>query len=236
MTAAKMPAVPRPPKPAYSAPPPLLVVAAWSPELDELKRHLKLDRSGLRRLVRTSAVGVGLVEAGVGAALALAEARPRALILVGTAGVFRGGGWKPPEALGLEEVCLADGDPPHVAELPGPMRSRLKTTSRLTTSMVRAGGLARTSAVCPLAITRSPARARRMAAESGATLENLEAFAVVHAAHRLSVPVAAVLGVANTVGPRGGAEWRTNGAAAAAQACAAVIAWLQSPLCQPWLG
>ncbi|MDX2020662.1 MAG: hypothetical protein SF187_10495 [Deltaproteobacteria bacterium] len=226
--------MPLPRKRAHEDAEPLLVLAAWAPELAVLNNFLKRDRSGLRHLVRTATVGVGLVEAGVGAALALGG-RPTAAILVGTAGVFAGHPWKPPHALALDEVLLNCGDAPKIAELAPPMRTHLKTDARLTASLARAGDLSRTTAVCPLAITRGPARARRLARESGASLENLEAFAVVHAAQRLAVPVASVLGVANKVGPEGGKEWRAHGADAAARACTAVMAWLQSPLCQPWL-
>lgn len=215
--------------------PSVLVMAAWAPELEDLEAFLKQDRSGLTRFVRTAIVGVGLVEAGIGAALALAEASPTAAILIGTAGVFRQQPWKPPQAVAVDKVFLGLGDPPSVAERPAPMSSQLVTAPRLTASLAKAAGVSRANVVCPLAITRGPARSRRLVQETGAALENLEAFAVVHAAHTLSVPITAILGIANQVGPQGGAQWRAHGADAAAQACAAVIAWLKSPLRLRWL-
>jgi len=71
---------------------------------------------------------------------------------------------------------------------------------------------------CPLAITRTAALARRIAA-TGAALENLEAFAVARAAAAARLPFAAVLGVSNIVGPRAHAEWRANHLAASRAAC-----------------
>ena len=73
---------------------------------------------------------------------------------------------------------------------------------------------------CPVAITRTAALGRRIAHLTGATLENLEAFAVLRAAALAGVEAtAAVLGVANRVGPRAHPEWLANHLAASRAAC-----------------
>jgi purine-nucleoside phosphorylase len=60
----------------------------------------------------------------------------------------------------------------------------------------------------PPAITTSEEGARRLAAIAAA--EHLEATGVFAACQAAGVPVAAVLGVANRVGPGANAEWRAN--------------------------
>jgi purine-nucleoside phosphorylase len=60
----------------------------------------------------------------------------------------------------------------------------------------------------PPAITTSAEGARRLA--SIAAAEHLEATGVFAACHAAEVPVAAVLAVANRVGPDANAEWRAN--------------------------
>ena len=83
---------------------------------------------------------------------------------------------------------------------------------------------------CPLAITRpSAALGRRIAEATGATLENLEAFAVARAAAAAGVDFAAVLGVANRVGPTGHDEWQRHHRAASRAACELVARFLDVP-------
>jgi purine-nucleoside phosphorylase len=77
---------------------------------------------------------------------------------------------------------------------------------------------------CPLAITTSPALARKIAGRTGADLENLEAFAVARVADAAGVPFACVLGISNRVGPKAHLEWRANAPRAAAAACRAALA------------
>jgi futalosine hydrolase len=81
---------------------------------------------------------------------------------------------------------------------------------------------------CPLAITRSEALGRRIERATGAALENLEAFAVARAAAAAGVPFAAVLGVANRVGPAGHREWRAHHTAASRAACAVIATLLRA--------
>jgi nucleoside phosphorylase len=185
-------------------------------------------------------VGVGLVEAALGAAAAFARHEPDRAVLIGTAGLLPGATPRlgPPAAILVREACLADAAvasgrayfPP-----PLPVRISLKIPDRRATShgRVRAARPARpspsapptaaASVACPPGITRSTAVARSLAQHTGAALENLEVFAVARAAERAGVPLTVVLGVSNRVGPNSHAEWRDHAAAAAASACD--LAW-----------
>jgi purine-nucleoside phosphorylase len=202
---------------------PILIVAAWAPELAALRRPKVAG-------MVMAEVGVGLVEAAEGTARALAKLRPRALILVGTAGRYPGN-----DAPGVGQVAivgrsiLACGDAEAGrAYWPAPLPRTTEPTqkARLAGALARSSGAPIVDVACPLAITRATSLARSLGRSTGAQLENLEAFAVLRAAAAAGVPCAAVLGVTNVVGPAAHAEWRRHAASAAAAACGAVRGWL----------
>ena len=162
-----------------------LVLAAWEPEIAPLRR---LARAVAPERLVLGTVGVGAVDAAVGAAAAIAAARPDRVIFVGTAGAYPRG--RATAAIGTvavaSELCL------------------------VSTAALRGDGYLPE----PLATRAAPA------ASLGAALENLEAFSVARAAAAAGVDaVAAVLGIANRVGPRGHQEWRAHHAAASRAAC-----------------
>jgi nucleoside phosphorylase len=202
----------------------VLVLAAWEPELAALRAALKVERSLARRVVARPA-GVGLVEAGIGAARAIDEVRPRAVVFVGTAGAY-GRTHAVASAVVAGKLTLAStaalrGD----GYLPAPLPTVVESDRGLRRELGGPVG----DVVCPLAITKTRALARRLAASG--ELENLEAFAVARAAG--TVPFAAVLGVSNAVGPAANAEWRRHAGSAAAAACEVVLAWLRAPTRRP---
>lgn len=213
---------------------PGLILAAWAPELEVLRRFFRGVGREYQGRVEMGVVGVGLVEAAAGAAEAMARHNPRFVILVGTAGVF--GAVKLTGAVAVSDMRLGFVEPANVAEVPAPMPQSALPSLRLTASLARAARLSKATVACPLAVTRGAAYGRRMREATDAQLENLESFAVARAARRAKVPFAAVLGVANTVGPQGFDQWRANGAAAAAQACLAVATWLACPGSVAWIG
>jgi purine-nucleoside phosphorylase len=212
--------------------PPLstLVLSAWEPELAPLRRLLRGSRAA--RDVALEAIGVGTVDAAVGAAHALARTRPRRAIFVGTAGVYPGpaaralpiGAAAVAGELRLVSTATLRGDAYH----PAPLVAHVTATPALRARLARAAGDATAAeataaavVACPLAITQTAALAQRIAA-TGAALENLEAFAVARAATAAHVPFAAVLGISNVVGPRAHGEWRANHLAASRAACRVV--------------
>jgi hypothetical protein len=113
------------------------------------------------------------------------------------------------------------------AYLPGPTVVRAETSRRLRAALARGTPGEAPAVACPLAITRAASLARRIAEETGAALENLEAFAVARAAAAAGIELGVVLGVANRVGPRGHDEWRRHHRAASRAACALVGRFLE---------
>jgi nucleoside phosphorylase len=208
-----------------------LVVSAWDPEVAPLGRLLDAAKPG-RRDVALAAVGIGTVDAAVGASAAMARVRPRRVIFVGTAGVYPSaarvhaiGAAALAGELRLVSTATLRGDAYH----PAPLVARATTDDVLRAGLARAADAELVSATvaCPLAITQTTALARRIAA-TGPALENLEAFAVARAAAAARVPFAAVLGVSNVVGPRAHAEWRANHLAASRAACHVVWSYLRA--------
>jgi purine-nucleoside phosphorylase len=207
-----------------------LVLSAWEPEVAPLRRLLR--GSPLARDVALEAIGVGTVDAAVGAAHALARTRPRRTIFVGTAGVYPGAARALPVGtaavageLRLVSTATLRGDAYH----PAPLVAAAETTPALRARLAAAAAdaVASVQVACPLAITHTAALARRIAG-TGAALENLEAFAVARAAAAARVPFAAVLGVSNVVGPKAHAEWRANHLAASRAACHVVWSLLRA--------
>jgi futalosine hydrolase len=230
---------------------PLLIVAAWAPELRALGRVFsqgksKVSASGARTAsgalaaVRVSGaapvravVGVGLCEAAAGAARLIERQRPRAVVLVGTAGLFPGAEKDRTGALVVGAAVLgrsfhlaSDAVARQAAYLPEPLPARADSTPALLQELTAATGLPSADVACPIGITRTTALAQQLRKSTGAALENLEGFAVARAAASAGVPFVAVLGIANLVGPEGHAQWRTHATAAAAAACSAVRTWL----------
>jgi nucleoside phosphorylase len=203
----------------------ILVLSGWEPELKALREALDGDRA-LARRVAAAPAGVGLVEAGIGAARAIAKTRPRAVIFVGTAGAYATT-LAPGTAIVARRVKLVSAAVLRAeGYLPSVMPVAFESDMALRRGLARASRLPVADVACPVAISSARAAARRIARASRCAVENLEAFAVGRAAAASEVPFAAVLGVSNAVGPRAHAEWRRFAADASAAACAAVVAWL----------
>lgn len=202
-----------------------LIVSAFEPEIAPLRLLVRA-----RRGIVLEPVGIGTVDAAVGAAGAIGRARPARVLFVGTAGIY-GPEKEARGAIGTavvagEIVCVSTAALKGEAYLPEPMIMRVAPSRSLRAAL--AGGQAgrRYAVACPLAITRSAALGRRIAEATGAALENLEAFAVARAAASAGVPFAAVLGVANRVGPSGHEEWRRQHRGASRAACQLIARFL----------
>lgn len=160
-------------------------------------------------------VGVGLVEAALGALRVLGR-RPARVLLVGSCGAYPGSGLRVGDIVAPREAVLASE-----GALPAPVPRRVAVAgTRPGRAVVVAS---------PLGVTTSDARAAEIARETGAHVENLEAFAVARACEDAGVPLEVVLGVTNAVGARGREEWRAN----AARVAAAVLAAVRNPTRAP---
>jgi futalosine hydrolase len=212
-----------------SAPCRLLIVSAWSPELAYLRARLPHLPVSVGRAVTLGTVGVGLVEAGMGAARLIESRRPSMVLLVGTAGLYPDTG----EDCSLEDVAIADhlkllGEilPGKHSYLPGPLAKTIRCAPSLVSVLKKTMPLPCLDVACPLAITASTKAAFHAARTSDCALENLEAFSVACAAKTAKLPFAAILGISNHVGPSGHAQWLRHAKSSAQAACQVVIEYL----------
>ena len=209
-----------------------LILDAWAPELDAFKAALPTLRRDRSRTFSVAEIGVGLVAAAVGATLAIAKAKPDAVILIGTAGWLKGKDRAP--MLGTAHVIDKAAIPPDLsngihAYLPDLIHAELRCDPGLTRLFLQDSHHP-LSVVCPLGITKSRVAARNLLRSTNAQLENLEAYAVLLAAQAARIPSTAILGIANHVGPEGHQQWKKYGQQAAAAACdLAVNAFMGMP-------
>ena len=210
----------------------LLVLAAFPPELAPLRATLG---DGLRRSfgghdVAAEAVGIGLPNAAAGAALKLAALRPRAVVLVGTCGVFGErlplGSVAVAHRLVLAEPAVARGE----GAYPEPMSTEVVADRALGDALIAAGGgrggATRADMATTLAVTTNDALAACLAAFTSCEIEHLEAYGVAAACAALGVPFVAALGIANRVGSLGREQWRQNHRAASAAAIDLLVGWI----------
>jgi nucleoside phosphorylase len=211
----------------------VLIVAAAAPDLVGLRPHLGDKLAGAVRglTVRTKVVGFGPGISGATTARGLLAITPRAVVLVGTCGVYPGRGqYQPHDVLVATKVIALD----HAvvqggAEWPTPMSTELQASPAMVTGLVT--GRHRTFAApvtSPLALTRSDALAASAAAATSAHAECVDALGVASAAVGAEIPFACVLGVANLVGSTGRADWHQFHREAVTQAANAVVAWLHA--------
>jgi nucleoside phosphorylase len=217
-----------------TAPIDLLVLAAFAPELVGLRAHLGEGLFGELRGVVVSArtVGVGMAVAGATAATRILKARPRAVVLLGSCGIYPCNvPYRPLDVVVPSQIELFD---PSVAAgkaaFPDPMRTTLTPDAPLTAGLCAAGGgRARSARVATtLAITTDDGVAQAVHPATGYEAENLELFPVAHAAISAGIPFSAVLGVTNLVGSAGRADWLKYHRDAAIAAAELFVTWLHN--------
>jgi nucleoside phosphorylase len=209
----------------------VLLLAAFAPELAPLRAVLgdaMQGRVGAADVVARVA-GIGLPMAAAGAAMQLAEMRPRVVVALGTCGVYRA---TAPLAIGdvaaARRVHLLDvGVVLGATQFPAPMSTAIEAHPLVAGALERAGGKPADVATT-LAITVEDSMAARIAQgpQGVAHVEHLEAFGIAAACAARGVPFGAALGVANTVGARARDEWRVHHRQAAAAAADVVLRWL----------
>lgn len=213
--------------------PDLLVLASHPPELRGLRARLGDglvgDIAGLRVVAKT--VGIGLPVAGAAAAKRVLRLEPRAVVQLGTCGVYPGlPDYRPHDVIVSNRVALLD----HAVDLgrsafPEPMQTELRTSPALTAGLAAAGARARAAGVlCPLAQTRDDELAVAVPKRTSGDAENLETYAIAQACHLAQLPFTAVLGVTHVVGTYGLKDWRQFERQSSIAAADVVLNWLHA--------
>lgn len=208
----------------------LLVLAAYAPELSGMRRLLGEELYGNVSgvVVSCKSVGVGLPNSTAGTTLRLLQLRPRAVVLVGTAGVYPGATPNVGDAVVGRRVVLVD--PTEVerrSAMPEPMGRSLECNPMISLGL--SGGKPLGCDIAnTLGVTTDDNLATRIHQTVGCGLENLEAFGIANACALQNVPFACVLGVSNRVGSTGRDEWRAYHKGAAQAGCELISRWLTS--------
>jgi nucleoside phosphorylase len=209
----------------------LLILAAHAPELLGLRDALGTGLAGVVEGLRVvcATVGVGLPAAGGGTMRHVRDARPRAVLLLGSCGLYpRRAEWKPllpviPKAVRLvDATVLADK-----AAFPAPMQLVLEPDKALAEGLAQSEPSAlRGTVATTLSITTDDQLAGRLGRKTSCCAENLEAFSVALACAARDLPFAAVLVSTNLVGSSGREQWSKHQRKAAERGARLVLEWL----------
>jgi nucleoside phosphorylase len=210
----------------------LLILAAHAPELLGLRDALGTELSGMVGSVRVvcATVGVGLPAAAAGTMRHVRDARPRAVLLLGSCGLYpRRVEFQPLQAVVPTEVRLVDASViADQAAFPAPMQLVREPDPRLSDALALTCPTALRGAVATtLGITTDDSLARTLGRKSGCAAENLEAFSVALACGARDLPFASLLVATNEVGSQGREQWRTHQREAAERGARVVLDWIE---------
>lgn len=210
----------------------VLLLAAHAPEFVGLRPHIGDALHGTvgELFVVAKTIGVGLAVAGAATANRIQQIRPRAVILLGSCGIYPNArAYRPldiviPSRLHLFDATVAAGK----AAFPDPMQTAIEPDAALSAGLAEAAPGCHVAPVATtMAITTDDAIARAVHPATGLEAENLELFPVALACRAADLPFSAVLGVTNMVGSSGRVDWRQfqrDPAVAAAEVC---VSWLR---------
>lgn len=208
----------------------ILLIASHAPDLAGARAFLgdSLDAVVRNLRVRAVTVGLGITAAAAATARALARSRPRAVVMIGTAGVYPGLQYRPFDVLIPARCVLMD---PSVLEgrasYPEPMSTVVECHPVLASALQQGHSRAFVTAVAsPLAQTIDDGLANSIRMALGCEAENLELYAVAAACRAADIPIVAALGISNMVGSTGKNDWRLYQRDAVVSAANAVATWL----------
>jgi len=210
----------------------LLILAAHAPELVGLRSTLGANLAGSVSNIRLvcATVGVGLPAAAAGAMRHLRDVRPRAVVLLGSCGLYpRRAEFRPLTALIPTGVRLVDasvaGDK---AAFPAPMQLLCESDKDLSHGLAESDpGSLRGDVATTLGITTDDGLARSLGKKSGCAGENLEAFSVALACATRDLPFASILIATNAVGSQGREQWRKYQRKAAERGAKLLLDWIE---------
>jgi len=209
----------------------VLIFAAHGPDLRGLRPHLGDRMTGNIRGLHVAAktVGVGMPVAGGSAAKRVFQLLPRAVIHLGTCGIYPGlPEYRPHDVLVAEKLTLIDaGVRFGKSSFPEPMQTTLTCHEMLSAGLASTGQRThRVTIGSPLATTSDDAWAAEIPSSNGCHAENLEAFAIAHACHLAQIPFTSVLGATHMVGSRAREDWKQFERQSTIAAAEVVATWI----------
>jgi hypothetical protein len=162
----------------------------------------------------TGICGVGLVDAGIGAARLIDGYDPAIVLFAGTCGAHRSSdGLSVGDLTLVSEAGIGSGDLSRgTMRVPTLLPSTVTIDRELNERLLPYLGSGNTPqpvrCSCTLGVTEDDGLAEELSRYDRSEVENLELFSVLRAAG--DRPAAAVMGITNIVGRNGGEQWRAN--------------------------
>lgn len=157
------------------------------------------------RRVSAKTVGIGPVAAAASTAKRVFALQPRAVVHIGTACAYSDHDGFAPNSLAIpKQVIFADhGVVAGVSRFPEPVATTEETSKELRQGLLgcSAAPAEAVTVASPASDTATQEMAQRIRTDTGALLENLEAFAIRYACGLAETPYASVLSVSEVVGP-----------------------------------
>lgn len=203
----------------------MLICTATDFESALLREHLGQDSR-----VRFVRMGVGPVNAAHAVTLAIAQTKPRAIIVCGVGGSYPSSGLHVGDVAAAEVEIYGDlgaQSPEGFLDMealgfPVVAGPSVSLFNRLPMQLFPASR--RVNFVTVSTCTGLDADARRVEQRTGGSVENMEGAAVAHVAHLQGIPVGEIRGISNIVTTRDKSTWKLQEAAEAAQR--ALLEWL----------
>ena len=158
------------------------------------------------------------------------DARPRAVLLLGSCGLYpRRAEFRPLTPLIPTGVRMVDASVlAEKAAFPAPMQLLCEPDKSLSNSLAESdAGALRGEVATTLGITTDDSLARTLGRKSGCAAENLEAFSVALACAARDLPFACVLVATNAVGSQGREQWRKYQRKAAERGAKLLLDWIE---------
>lgn len=203
-----------------------LLICAATPLESSLLRERLAAAAGIR-IIET---GVGPVNAAHAVTLAIAQARPAAMIVCGVGGAYPSSGLRVGDVASASVEIYGDlgADGPSgfldMRALGFPVVTEPRLFNEMPMQLFPTEH--RSAFVTVSTCTGTAAAATAIQRRTGGAVENMEGAAVAHVAHLHRVPVGEVRGISNMVTDRDTTRWKLREAAVAAQD--ALVKWLEA--------
>lgn len=211
----------------------VLLVAAHAPELVGFRGELSDAFEGVIRGLKVQAktVGIGMPAAGASMGRRIVQLEPRAVVLVGSCGIYPGrGDVQPLDILVADRTVLVDSAVVQQrAAFPDPMQVSVQADGGMGRGLCAQSERARRVVIgTTLSITTDDALAAAIGQAGVCDAENLETFSTALACAQANIPFSAVLGVTNVVGSTGRVDWNRFQRQAAVSVAELVLRWLHN--------
>lgn len=211
----------------------ILIIASHAPDLAGMRPYLSERLDGVIRNLRIKAkiVGVGAAVAAAATARGILAVQPRAVVLLGTCGVYPNlTQYRPHDVIVPTRAhVLCHAALAGRSAYPEPMATSVECHPLMGAALQQSHPRALRAPVgSPLAHTIDDALAAAVHPSTGWEAENLELFGVATACGASEVPFAAALGVTNIIGSTGRHDWAQFQRDAVSSAANAIATWIHN--------